>query len=120
MITMSATSGNAQFGLLGAGTATLGTQLFYIVGVDGAAGTAATQTGSTTQGGNTSPASALTAGTGTAMTMCVRGSFEVTAAGSIVPSLALVTANAAVVKAGSYLCFNRIGSTSAVSVGQWD
>jgi hypothetical protein len=118
--TMSTTSGNAQFGLLGAGTATLGTQLFHIVGVDGAAATAATQTGSTTIGGNTSPASAVTAGTNAAMTLNIRGSFEVTTEGTIVPSIALVTANAAVIKAGSYLKIRRIGSTSFVSRGRWD
>lgn len=118
--TMSATSGNAQFGLLGAGSATLGTQLVHLVGVDGNAGTAATQTGSTIYGGNTSPASAMTAGTGAAMTLNVRGTFEVTAAGTIVPSIALVTANAAVIKAGSYLRVRRLGSTSFVSKGRWD
>lgn len=118
--TMSATSGNAQFGLLGAGSATLGTQLYHVVGVDGAAGTAATQTGSTVVAGNTTPTSAMTAGTGTAMTINVRGTFEVTAAGTIVPSLALVTANAAVIKAGSFLSIRRLGSTSFVSQGRWD
>lgn len=122
--TMSATSGNAQFGLVGAGTATLAGQLFYAVGVDGAAATAATQTGSTTQGGNTSPASAMTAGTGTAMTLGLRGAFECTAAGTIVPSIALVTAAAAVVKRGSFLLFYRMGgagfASSDAPFGGWD
>lgn len=118
--TMSATSGNAQFGLLGGGTATLATQLFHVVGVDGNAGTAATQTGSTAVGGNTSPASACTAGTGAAMTLNIRGTFKCTAAGTIIPSIGLVTAAAAVVKAGSYLSLTRLGSTSFTLSGRWD
>jgi hypothetical protein len=118
--TMNTTSGNAQLGLLGSGSAVLGAQLVHVVGVDGASGAAATQTGSTTRAGNTSPASAVTAGTGTAMTMRIRGTFEVTTAGTIVPSIALVTANAAIVRTGSYLRFKRLGSTSLVSSGRWD
>lgn len=118
--TMSATSGNAQLGLLGSGGATLANQLFYIVGIDGAINTAAAQTGSVAQASNTSPASAVSAATGTVLTMSVYGTFEVSAAGTIVPSLTLVTAAAAVIKAGSFLRFTRLGSTSFVSSGRWD
>jgi len=116
---MSATSGNAAIDILGAGTATCAAWLWHAVGVDGATATAATQTGSTTVT-QQSVASIVTAGTGTAMTVNLRGTFEVTGAGTIIPSLTLVTANAAVVAIGSYIKFNRIGSTSVVSVGQWD
>lgn len=117
---MSSTSGNGQFGLLGAGTATLAQQVVHIVGVDGNANTAATQTGSTIEASNTSPASAVTAGTGTAMTMRLRGSFKVTAAGTIVPSIGLVTAAAAIVQAGSYIRVQRLGDTSFSLYGRWD
>jgi hypothetical protein len=117
--TMSATSGNARFNPLGAGTATMGAVMYHIVGVDGAVNTAATQTGSTSNQA-ASPASALTAGTATVMTMNITGSFEITAAGTIIPSIQLVTANAAVLAIGSYLTFERIGTDSVVSVGQWD
>jgi hypothetical protein len=41
-------------------------------------------------------------------------------AGTIIPSLSLVTANAAVVKAGSYLAINRLGSASFAYSGRWD
>ena len=117
--TMSATSGNAAIDILGAGTATCAAWLWHAVGVDGNTATAATQTGSTTVT-QQSAASIVTAGTGAAMTVNLRGTFEVTSAGTIIPSLTLVTANAAVVAIGSYIKFNRIGSTSVVSVGQWD
>ncbi len=116
---MSATSGNALLDILGAGTATCAAWLWHVVGADGNANTAATQTGSTT---NTqqSAASILTAGTGTSMHMRIYGTFEVTTAGTIIPSIDQVTAAAAIVAIGSHLVFERIGSTSVVSVGQWD
>ena len=91
----------------------------HVVGVDGNTATAATQTGSTAVT-NSTPASALTAGTGAAATLQIRGSFEITAAGTIVPSITMVTAAASVLAVGSYMTFERIGSTSVTSVGQWD
>lgn len=118
---MSATSGNAAFSLKGGGTATLSDVLFHTVGIDGATGAAGTQTGSTTVATTgTTPAAAVTAGTGTAMQMNIRGTFEVTGAGTIIPSITLLTAAAAVVAAGSYLRCQRIGATGMVSQGAWD
>lgn len=116
---MSATSGNGSINLLGTGTATVGAWLWHVVGVDGATATAATQTGSTMVT-STTPASALTAGVGTAMTAHIRGSFEVTGAGTLIPQFKMVTAAASVLAVGSYLCLERQGSTSMTSVGQWD
>lgn len=116
---MSATSGNLLLNILGAGTATVAAWLYHVVGVDGATATAGTQTGSTAVTSST-PASALTAGAGTAATLRVLGSFEVTGAGTIIPSITMVTAAASVLAIGSFLMFERIGSTSVVSVGQWD
>lgn len=116
---MSATSGNAAFDILGAGSSTVGTVLYHIVGVDGNANTAATQTGSTSTSAQ-SPASMVTAGTGTVLNASLRGTFEITAAGTIQPAVTLVTASAATVAAGTYFRCRRIGSTTAGSVGQWD
>ena len=116
---MSATTGNFLFNLLGAGTATLGSILYHGIGVDGATGTAATQTGSTMVAAST-PASALTAGTGTAATLNIKGEFEVTVAGTLIPSISLVTAAAAVLAAGSYLQITARGTTTTTSVGAWD
>jgi hypothetical protein len=116
---MSATSGNAQFQLLGGGTATLGGVLYHQVGVDGSSGTAATQTGSWSVASN-SAASISTAGTGTALLLNLRGSFEVTATGTIVPSLALVTAAAGSVVVGSYFRCQRVGASGANRTqGSW-
>jgi hypothetical protein len=116
---LSATTGNGQFGLLGAGSATLGSILYHVVGIDGASGTAATQTGCTAVGATT-PASMVTGGTNAVLNATLMGTFAVTVAGTIVPSIALVTAAAGVVAIGSYFLCYRIGSTSSASVGQWD
>ncbi len=116
---MSATSGNAAFDPIGAGTAVAGTFLYHTGGVDNAAATAAAQTGVTTILQQTA-ASALVAATTTAATMNIKGTFEVTTAGTIIPSITLVTASAAIVAAGSYFMCERIGSTTMVSIGQWD
>lgn len=119
LTSMSGTSGNGQFQLLGAGTATLGGVLYHVVGVDGASGTAATQTGSWATG-SSSAASAVTAGTNTNALLEIRGSFEVTATGTIIPSIALVTAAAAVVSVGSYFKCFRVGAAGGnVTVGPW-
>jgi hypothetical protein len=115
---MSATSGNGQFSILGAGTATIANPLWYSVGVDGATGTAANQTGSTNVS-TASPANQQTAGTATVWSFYNRGTFEVTAAGTIVPSVALATAAAAIVQAGSYFRIQRLGPTGALAIGAW-
>jgi hypothetical protein len=115
---MSATSGNADYDLLGAGTATLGTILHHFFGQDAAINTAGAVGGSYAVVAS-SPASAVTAATQTSLLLQIRGTFEVTSTGTIIPSLALVTAAAAVVQAGSYMKFMRLGDNSVVSVGQW-
>jgi hypothetical protein len=53
------------------------------------------------------------------MAFMVKGTFEVTGAGTIIPSFAQTTAAAAVVSIGSYFTCERVGSTSVTSIGQW-
>lgn len=115
---MSATSGNAFVNLLGAGTATVGAWLWQFFGIDNS--TPATSLDDDSQFLVTSTSSVLTAATGTAMRFGAKGTFEVTGAGTFIPSIDLVTAAAAIVSIGSYFVCERIGSTSVVSVGQWD
>lgn len=117
---MSATSGNLAFDLLGAGTAVVGDWLWQASGNEGAAGGAgAQQTGSysVTQQSN---ANLLAAATQTTMGFALKGTFTVTTAGTVIPSITMVTASASIVSIGSFLTIERIGSTSVVSVGQWD
>lgn len=117
---MSSTSGNAYFDLMGGGSATLGTILYGTYGRDNALDGAGGAIGGTLSTSAQTNAAAVTAGTATAMWMLVKGTFEVTGAGTIQPSIGLTNASAATVAAGSYFMCNRIGSTSLVSVGQWD
>lgn len=117
---MNAASGNAAFDIVGAGTAVTADWLWHAVGIDNTTPTnAATQTGSfsiTQQ----SVASMVTAGTGTAMSAELRGTFEVTTAGTLIPSITLVTASAATLAAGSYVMLRRMGAPNYTNVGQWD
>ncbi len=120
MTAMSATSGNATFDLAG-GTATLGTILWHGFGRDIAAnGVVGTLAGSWSADNSLTAAPLVTGATATAMAVELRGTFEVTAAGTMQPRVALQTAAAAVVSAGSYLKVCRIGSTSMTFMGEWD
>lgn len=120
MTSMSATSGNGKFSLIGAGTATLGSILWQAFGHDNASQTTGAAAGGMWSVIATQTATNIvTAGTGTAMSFLVKGTFEVTGAGTIIPSFALTTAAAAIVSIGSYFTCERIGSTSVTNVGQW-
>lgn len=116
---MSATSGNGQFQLLGAGTATLGGVLYTVTGGDVAATTTVAGGASWATGSNSS-ASMVTAATGTGLGVVINGTFEVTASGTIIPSIALVTAAAASVNVGSFFECKRWGALNAnVLIGSW-
>lgn len=119
---MSGTTGNGKFSIIGAGTATIGTPLWIGDGWD----TTAEQTAFSSGGGWHKIATQTIANvvtTQTALGMCavLNGTFAVTAAGTIIPSFALTTAiGTAVIQAGSWFKCRRLGSTSLVSIGQWD
>lgn len=116
---MSGTSGNMALDLLGAGTATFGTTMYSNHGIDsGTVTNSGTQTGSlsTAAQGN---ASVLTAGTGATAWVHSNGMFTISAGGTIIPSLTLVTASAATLLGGSYFRCHRVGAAADVSVGNW-
>lgn len=116
--TMSATSGNFGFDILGAGTATISNQNWFAHGLD-----ATTQTTPGAIGGTANVAAlttdAIVAATGTAAHVYIRGTFSVTTGGTIIPSVKLTTANAAVVKIGSFFKAERIGLDTVTTVGPW-
>ncbi len=117
--TMSATSGNGKFDLLGAGGATLTNVLQHYWGQDLAIDTLGATSGSfsvTTQQG---AAQVATASTATTLIFSVRGSFNCTVAGTIIPSFKQANASAMVVQAGSFWRCRRIGAAGATSVGNW-
>jgi hypothetical protein len=116
---MSATSGNASFDVLGAGTATLTDVHFMNVGLDNTTpATAAALSGGFASTKATTAAAAV-AGTGTAMfNLCV-GQINTNAAGTIIPSVALLTAAAATVAVGSYFKIWKAGASGQAFVGAW-
>jgi hypothetical protein len=116
---MSATSGNCLFDVLGAGTATLTSAAWTAVGMDATTpGTAAAAGGSFTAA-HASAGNIVTAATGTAMVAQIKGVIRTNAAGTIIPSVGLTTAAAAVVGANSWFRIWPVGSSTVASVGDW-
>lgn len=116
---MSATSGNGAFGILGAGTAVLASSLSRSTGLDSAASTTGNNTGMYWVG-STSPVNVVTVATATALGVSITGTFKVSTAGTIIPSISLTTAAAAVVEPNSYFFTTRIStSATATTYGPW-
>jgi hypothetical protein len=119
--TMSSTSGNAAFGILGAGTATVASYLSQAVGLDGnvaTAGAASTSYWATA----TSPQPIVTAAVNTTLGVTIRGTFRVTAAGTIIPSITLANTSTGTprTRINSYFSTSRIStSATAVTFGPW-
>lgn len=116
---MSATSGNAQ--ILFAGTGTFGAWLWRHDAIDGVAGTTLLDLDNAFNVTNATAAPCCAAAVNTTLRFYARGSFECTGAGTLIPQITLATAIAtAAVAIGSFCLVRRVGSTSVVSVGQWD
>lgn len=116
---MSATSGNALFDLLGAGSATLTGVAWCCYGLDATTpGTAAAVGGGFTAT-NAASGNIVVAATGTAMFALITGTFRVNAGGTIVPSIGLTTAAAAVVGADSYFVCSPMGPAATTTIGDW-
>lgn len=117
LTTMSGTSGNAMFTL--GGTATKDRIGFHVTGIDNSNPlNAGTRTGSASVT-TASVASMVSAGTGTGMTSLIEGIFRVSAGGTLIPQISLVTAAAAVVKAGSWFKCRKIGESAQTYNGAW-
>jgi hypothetical protein len=115
-----ATGGNGKFSVIGAGTATLGSILWQSFGQDVLAeGVAGATSGGWHIIATQTAANVVATATTSAVSFLVKGTFEVTVAGTIIPSFAQTTAAAAIVSVGSYIQVNRVGSTTLTSIGQW-
>ncbi len=115
---MSITSGNANFDVLGAGTAVLARPRIFTVGkettgsVGALSGVGGALTATTT--------GVVTAATAATVNFTVDGFFEVTTAGTIIPSIGLATAAAASVSASSSFFIRQVSAkTGMTSVGPW-
>ena len=116
----SATSGNIKFSLAGAGSGTFANILYTSIAIDAANNTLTAPSMISQIVSTQAVANIATASTATVTTVIVKGSFECTVAGTLIPSVAQATAvTTAVTLAGSYLTLTRIGAPAAVSVGQW-
>lgn len=116
---MSTTSGNGQFNLLGAGTATIASGLSNVFAIDTTNFPFSVTGGAFT--GTTSSANMATVGTGTTLTAFVNGSFRVSVAGTIVPSIALGAASTmASMTANTHMHVRRISSSDTYTTfGPW-
>ena len=113
------TSGNAAFGILGAGTATVSSALSQAFGIDAviSAGAAA---GTSYWTGVVSNVAIVTINPAGSLGVSVRGTFRISVAGTIIPIVALATAAAAVVQTNSYFMCRRIStSDTATTYGPW-
>lgn len=100
---MSATSGNAQLGLLGAGNAVLAnTEKFISIALDSAVNIIGTPSMSHNSALTTSPNPIAAASVATSLAIYSRGSFTISTGGTIIPSVTLATAAAAISKKGSF------------------
>tara|TARA_R110000868_G_scaffold76849_4_gene220638 strand:- start:2063 stop:2854 length:792 start_codon:yes stop_codon:yes gene_type:complete len=119
LTSMSTTSGNGAFGILGAGTATISAALSQAVGFDAVPGAGAAIGGSFWTG-NTSNAAIVTVALAASLGVAIRGTFRISAAGTIIPSISLTTAALAVVEPNTYFMCRRIGtSLTATTYGPW-
>jgi len=120
LTSMSATSGNAKFDVLGAGTATVTSCFFTVVGLDNTTPTTAAANGGSFSTTTINTGNMVTAATGTAMFARVYGQLRVNAAGTIIPSVALTTAAAAVVQPGTHFRIWKKGSSTMTNSGNWN
>lgn len=116
---MSGTSGNLTWSPVGSGTATTDRWAHQSYGLDNNSPLGAgNRTGTSSVTSSISPV--ISNNTGTGMVATVRGVFRISAGGTLIPSVTLATAIAAVMKAGSYLVIKRIGDSGENYVGAWD
>ena len=116
---MSATSGNIGFSIVGAGTATFTSASFHSFGLDATAQGTAAAAGTTFTASQAATGNIVTAATGTAVSVYVKGIFRINGAGTIIPSVQLTTASAAVIGANTWFKCYPVGSNTVVSVGNW-
>jgi hypothetical protein len=114
---MNTTAGNSTFSL--AGTAVTTAFLMHVIGYDNAPVTTTIN-----QNGQAAVTASFngnmhTASVSASQISYITGSFEVTTAGTIIPSIALTTAAAATVNIGTYFEIECLGLNTVTTVGPW-
>jgi len=116
---MSATSGNAGFSIVGGGTAGFTSAAWFAVGLDATTQTTAAAVGGISAATNAATGNIVTAAAGTAMFAFIKGIFRISTAGTIIPSIQLTTAASAVIGVNTFFRCYPIGSNTVVAVGNW-
>jgi hypothetical protein len=116
---MSATSGNFGFSIGGAGTATFTSASWQSFGLDATTQTTAAAVGGVYSASTAQTGDVLVPSVGTAASVYITGMFRITAGGTIVPSIQLTTASAAVVGVNSWFRCRSLGSNTVTAVGTW-
>lgn len=119
LTSMSGTSGNGGFSVLGAGTATVTSAAFWATGLDNTTLTTGAAIGGSFTASATTTNNITTAATGTAVAVLIRGIIRINAGGTIIPSVSLANAAAAVVGVNSYFRIYPIGTNTTTNVGNW-
>ena len=119
LTSMSGSSGNGGFSVLGAGTATVTSSAFWATGLDNTTLTTGAAIGGSFTASATTTNNITTAATGTAVAVLIRGIIRINAGGTIIPSVSLTTAAAAVVGVNSYFRIYPIGTNTTTNVGNW-
>jgi len=116
---MSATTGNFGFSILGAGTATFTSAAWHAFGLDNTNQATGANAGTTWQSTAGATGNIITAAVGTAASAIVKGIFRINGAGTIIPSIQLTTASAAVIGVNTWFKCYPVGTDTVVSVGNW-
>jgi hypothetical protein len=120
LVSMSTTSGNLNFSIVGAGSAVVTAGSFsFVTGFDNTTTTVTVQSGLYFSGA-TATAPIVTAATSAGFVAVIRGMIRVSDAGTVIPSIALTNAAAAVVSSGTHIIFKRRSSVSTDTFyGAW-
>jgi len=116
---MSATSGNMGFSIVGAGTATFTSAAWHAFGLDSTNQQTAAAGGTSWRATVGATGNIVTAATGTAASAIVKGIFRINGAGTIIPSIQLTTASAAVIGVNTWFKCYPVGTDTVISVGNW-
>jgi len=116
---MSATSGNMGFSIVGAGTATFTSAAWHAFGLDSTTQQTAAAAGTSWQSTAGATGNIVTAAVGTSASAIVKGIFRINGAGTIIPSIQLTTASAAVIGVNTWFKCYPVGTNTVISVGNW-
>jgi len=115
----SATSGNFGFSIGGAGSATFTSANWQSFGLDATTQTTAANLSGISSSSNAATGDIIVPTTGTAASVYITGIFRITAGGTLIPSIQLSTANAAIIGVNSWFRCRSLGNNTVIAVGNW-